>query len=57
MNYDQVALWLTNHPHFVGSDYQEDIQKLKGMYITNSTTMHNILLLCLTFELKFDSYT
>ena len=30
MNYEQLAMWLTNHPQFVGADYQEDINKLKG---------------------------
>ena len=30
MSYEQLAVWLTNHPQFVGADYQEDISKLKG---------------------------
>ena len=30
MNYEQLAVWLTNHPLFVGADYQQDISKLKG---------------------------
>ena len=30
MSYDQLAVWLTNHPKFVGADYQQDISKLKG---------------------------
>ena len=29
-NYEQLAVWLTNHPKFVGADYQQDITKLKG---------------------------
>ena len=32
MSYEQLAVWLTNHPQFVGADYQQDISKLKGMY-------------------------
>ena len=31
MNYEQLAVWLTNHPQFVGADYQQDISKLKGV--------------------------
>ena len=30
MNYEQLTLWLTNHPQFVGADYQQDISKIKG---------------------------
>ena len=30
MNNEQLALWLNNHPHLVGTDYQSDIDKLKG---------------------------
>ena len=30
MNYEQLAVWLTDHPQFVGADYQQDIRKLKG---------------------------
>ena len=33
MSYEQLAVWLTNHPQFVGADYQEDISKLKGTYL------------------------
>ena len=32
MSYEQLAVWLTNHPLFVGADYQQDICKLKGTY-------------------------
>ena len=31
MNYEELAVWLTNHPKFVGADYQQDIGKLRGM--------------------------
>ena len=32
MSYEQLAVWLTNHPQFVGADYQQDISKLKGTH-------------------------
>ena len=32
MSYEQLAVWLTNHPQFVGEEYQQDISKLRGMY-------------------------
>jgi hypothetical protein len=31
MSCEQLAVWLTNHPRFVGADYQQDIGKLRGM--------------------------
>ena len=31
MSYEQLAVWLTNHPKLVGVRYQQDINKLKGM--------------------------
>jgi hypothetical protein len=31
MSYEQLAVWLTNHPNFKGADYQQDIIKLKGI--------------------------
>ena len=30
MSYEQLAVWLTNHPQFLGAGYQQDISKLKG---------------------------
>ena len=30
LNYEQLSMWLSNHPQFVGADYQQDISKLKG---------------------------
>ena len=32
MSDEQLAVWLTNHPQFVGADHQQDISILKGMY-------------------------
>ena len=31
LNYEQLSIWLSNHPQFVGADYQQDISKLKSM--------------------------
>ena len=33
INYEQLAVWLTNYPQFVGIDYQQDISKLKSIII------------------------
>jgi hypothetical protein len=30
MNNEQLALWLRNHPSLSGTDYEEDISKLRG---------------------------
>ena len=30
MSNEQLALWLSNHPNLTGTDYQEDITKLKS---------------------------
>ena len=30
MSNEQLALWLSNHPKLKGTDYQQDISKLKG---------------------------
>ena len=37
MSYEQLAVWLTNHPRFVGADCQQDISKLRGI-ISNLAT-------------------
>ena len=36
MSYEQLAVWLSNHPQFVGADYQLDIRILKGTYLIYS---------------------
>ena len=33
MSNEQLAQWLSNHPNLLGTDYQEDISKLKGTII------------------------
>ena len=30
MSNEQLALWLRNHPSLSGTDYEEDISKLRG---------------------------
>ena len=30
MSNEQLALWLRNHPNLTGTDYEEDISKLRG---------------------------
>ena len=30
MNNDHLAQWLMNHPSFTGTNYQQDINKLRG---------------------------
>ena len=32
MSIEELSLWLMNHPE-VGSDYRDDIDKLKGIYM------------------------
>ena len=32
LSYEQLPVWLTNHPKLVGVGYQQDISKLKGTY-------------------------
>ena len=31
MSNEQLALWLRNHPSLSGTNYEEDISKLRGM--------------------------
>ena len=45
MNNEQLALWLSNHPDLVGTDYQSDIDKLKGGLL-NVIVWYGILCLC-----------
>ena len=42
MSYEQLAVWLTNHPKLVGEGYQQDINKLKGI--------HNCYRVCQAFH-------
>ncbi len=30
MSCEQLAVWITKYPQFMGADYQQDISKLKG---------------------------
>ena len=46
MSNEQLAQWLSNHPNLTGTDYQEDISKLKGtivfVVVHEYTFIHNI---------------
>ena len=50
MSNEQLALWLRNHPSLSGTDYEEDISKLRGaqQYIIIMLVVlyhdHNIIL-------------
>ena len=44
MSYEQLAVWLTNHPQFVGADYQQDINKLKGTHTEVAIIIVQVLL-------------
>ena len=35
MSNEQLALWLRIHPRLIGTDYEEDISKLRGKCHTN----------------------
>ena len=37
MSNEQLALWLRNHPSLSGTSYEEDISKLRGIYMHYST--------------------
>ena len=43
-NHEQLAVWLSNHPKFVGKGYQQDISKLKGMQMLGSIILLNNIL-------------
>ena len=36
MSSEQLALWLRKHPSLSGAEYEEDISKLKGIYMVSS---------------------
>ena len=36
MSNEQLALWLRNHPSLSGANYEEDISKLRGIYVINN---------------------
>ena len=40
MSNEQLALWLRNHPSLSGTNYEEDIRKLRG-------TLPDMVLICL----------
>ena len=44
MNNEQLALWLSNHPDLVGTDYQSDVDKLKGGLFECHYVQYNIII-------------
>ena len=40
LNNEQLALWLLNHPNLAGTDYEDDINKLKGTLHTYYGVWH-----------------
>ena len=65
MNNEQLAVWLSNHPRLMETDYQHDIQKLKGivllLYFTimcTSTHLYQIFFIHkINIEVNMDGYT
>jgi hypothetical protein len=45
MSNEQLALWLRNHPSLSGTDYKEDIGKLRGTHAACYSTIVLLLLL------------
>jgi hypothetical protein len=43
MSNEQLALWLKNHPSLTGTDYEEDISKLRG---THAACANIIIIQC-----------
>ena len=48
LNYEQLSMWLSSQPQFVGADYEQDISKLKGNNTMSKSEV--ILLLCLLID-------
>ena len=49
MSYEQLVVWLTNHPRLVGRGYQQDISKLRGTW--SVLELHAMVLITDDFEL------
>ena len=41
MNSEQLAVWLRNHPSLTGTNYEEDIRKLRSTYIASCITQYS----------------
>ena len=41
MSNEQLALWLTHHPNLIGTDFSEDIDKLRGTNFFFYTTLND----------------
>ncbi len=51
MNNEQLAQWLRNHPSLTGTDYEEDISKLRGTCCALVTMLVSITIIMITFYL------
>ena len=45
MNNEQLAQWLRNHPSLTGTDYEQDISKLSGLYLITMLLIITIIIL------------
>ena len=53
MSNEQVALWLRNHPSLSGTNYEEDISKLRGMLPDTMLIINVILVIIVVTILLF----
>ena len=53
MSSEQLALWLRNHPSLSGADYEEDISKLRGTYVTQHGDIMLVTIVVIIFKLMF----
>ena len=49
MNNEQLAQWLRNHPSLTGTDYEEDISKLSGIFFTLITMLVTLTIIMLFY--------
>ena len=49
MSNEQLALWLRNHPSLSGTDYEEDISKLRGT-LPNTVVINNNIMVVKNFN-------
>ena len=59
LNNEQLALWLSDHPRLMGTDYQHDISKVKGifnMYMYMLTHWYSYINVLNYIEAKINGY-
>ena len=49
MSSEQLAQWLRNHPRLSGTDYEEDISKLRGT-LPNTVVIYNNIMVVKNFN-------